>query len=65
MIISKQRTDQRLIDMIRVKYAQQEGIDIGFNRFNFSDDAETIKDKLDPSNSYSNVKRKRDMTRYI
>ena len=55
MIISKQRTDQRLIDMIRVKYAQQEGIDIGFNRFNFSDDAETVKDKSDPSNSFSNV----------
>ena len=43
-------TDKRLIDMIRVKYAQQEGIEIGFNRFNFSDDADTLEDKLDPFN---------------
>ena len=26
--------------MIRVKYAHQKGIKIGFNRFNFSDDEE-------------------------
>ena len=50
MIVSKQRTDQRLIDMIRVKYAVQEGINIGFNRFNFEDDAESLKDQLDPYN---------------
>ena len=38
MIQSKDKTDQRLIDMIRVKYAQQEGVKIGFGTFNFSDD---------------------------
>ena len=43
-------TDKRLIDMIRVKYAQQEGIEIGFNRFNFSDNDETLEDRLDPFN---------------
>ena len=43
MIKSKERTNQRLIDMIRVKYAHQEGIKIGFNRFNQSDD-EKIED---------------------
>ena len=38
MIQRKGKTNQRLIDMIRVKYAHQEGIRIGFNRFNQSDD---------------------------
>ena len=42
MIKSKGKTNQRLIDMIRVKFAHQEGIKIGFNRFNQSDD-----DKID------------------
>ena len=40
MIKSKDVTNQRLIDMIRVKYAQQEGINIRFNRFNLSDEEE-------------------------
>ena len=48
MIKSKERTNQRLIDMIRVKYAHQEGIKIGFNRFNQSDD-EKIEYLFDPT----------------
>ena len=46
MIQSKEKTNQRLIDMIRIKYAHQEGIKIGFNRFNLSDD-EKIEDMKD------------------
>ena len=42
MVQSKSKTNQRLIDMIRIKYAHQVGIKIGFNRFNQSDD-----DKID------------------
>ena len=38
MIKSDDKTSQRLIDMIRVKYANQERIRIGFNRFYLSDD---------------------------
>ena len=46
MIQSKEKTNQRLIDMIRIKYAHQEGIKIGFDRFNLSEDIkiEDIKD---------------------
>ena len=38
--------------MIRVKYANQEGIKIGFNRFNQSDDEkiEDMRDTLDSHN---------------
>ena len=35
MIISKQKTDQRLIDMVRVKYANQEGINIAAAIFTY------------------------------
>ena len=45
MIKSNDKVDQRLIDMIRVKYANQERISIGFNRFQMSDDEE-IDDQL-------------------
>ena len=38
--------------MIRVKYANQEGIKIGFNRFNQSDD-EKIEDMRDTLNSHN------------
>ena len=50
MVKSKEKTSQRLIDMIRVKYAHQEGIKIGFNRFNQSEDeneGERIQDMQD------------------
>ena len=30
MINSKEKTDQRFIDMIRVRYARQHGVKIGF-----------------------------------
>ena len=49
MIQSKDVTNQRLIDMIRVKYAQQEGINIRFNRFNLSDEEE-LNDYYDSFN---------------
>ena len=38
MIQSKNVTDQRLIDLIRAHYAQQDGIKIGFQTFTLSDD---------------------------
>ena len=34
MILSNNKTDQRLIDMTRVKYAHQEGVKIEFAGFN-------------------------------
>ena len=48
MIQSKEKINKRLIDMIRIKYAHQEGINIGFSRFNLSDDEkiEDMKDKF-------------------
>ena len=38
MLQSKEKTDQRLVDMIRMKYAQQDGVKLGLANFNFSDD---------------------------
>jgi len=43
--------------MIRVKYAHQEGIKIGFNRFNLSDD-EKIEDMKDTFINTANNSRK-------
>ena len=42
MIKSKAKTSQRLIDMTRVKFDNQVGIKIGFNRFNQSEDEKII-----------------------
>lgn len=44
MIRSKDKINQRLIDMTRVKYLHREGIRIGFNRFHSTDDE--IKDQI-------------------
>ena len=44
MIQSKKQTDQRLIDMIRFKYARREGVKIGFGTFNFSGDEKMEND---------------------
>ena len=38
LVKSKNQTDQRFIDMIRLRYAQQQGIKIGFKGFNLNDD---------------------------
>ena len=38
MILSNNKTDQRLIDMTRVKYAHQEGVRIEFAGFNLDED---------------------------
>ena len=40
---SKDKTNQRLIDMTRVHYAHRFGIRIGFNRFNSSDENADIE----------------------
>ena len=42
MIKSKAKTSQRLIDMTRVKFDNQVGIKIGFNRFNQSEEEKII-----------------------
>ena len=57
MIQSKEKTNQRLIDMIRIKYAHQEGIKIGFGRFNLSEDIK-IEDMKDASVYTANDTRK-------
>ena len=53
--MSKEKTNQRLIDMIRVKYANQVGIKIGFNRFNQSED-EKKEELFDHIGSNSKMK---------
>ena len=61
MIKGKKMTNQRLIDMMRVKYAHQKGIKIGFNRFNFSDD-EKINEVRDTFVLAANDSRKEDIS---
>ena len=61
MIKSKEMTNQRLIDMMRVKYAHQKGIKIRFNRFNLSDD-EKINEVRDTFVLAANDQRKVDLS---
>ena len=37
LVQSKDKTDQRFIDMIRLRYSQQQGVKIGFKGFNLND----------------------------
>ena len=42
LVQSRNKTDQRFIDMIRLRYAQQQGVKIGFKGFNLNHDEENF-----------------------
>ena len=62
MIQSKKQTDQRLIDMIRFKYARREGVKIGFGTFNFSGDEKIENDSENAESIISKDVRKEEFS---